>query len=702
MTGAWTFAGQPPTSPGVTLLEGASFCVSDVRGDISPEHAAGLFVRDVRVLSRWFLDLLPDPMESLAVETIDPTTAVFLSRRIPTPGEPATSVLVSRRRHVSQGLHETIEIHNLSAETVRVVPVLQVGADFADVLAIKSGAPASTLPAIAQATDDGLVFTNGPQSPDTATIEVRVRADHGPIVLPGQLLWNLELPARATATLQVEVAVSQAGRTLPRTPIPAPGPPAAVLRPLRRQVVTPSDDVERVVARSFTDVASLRMVDASDPQRAIVAAGAPWFMTLFGRDSLLTAWMLLPFSPELAEGTLAALAERQGTVTDPTTEEQPGRILHEVRAAPQTTAALAGSQTYYGSADSTPLFVMLVGEWSRWGATPEQLAPLLPHVDRALDWINGPGDPDQDGFVEVAPMTESGLINQGWQDSPDAIVNADGSVPRGPVALCEVQAYVYGALVARSELAERFGDGPTADDYRGRALAFKERFNDRFWLPERGHLAVALDADKRPVDACASNMGHALWTGVVAEEHAAAVAERLTDRTMFSGWGIRTLAADMASYNPAGYHTGAVWPHDSTIAAAGLMRYGFAEPAVQVLAGLFDAATAFDDHLPEVWCGFSDQEFPFPVPFPTSCSPQAWAAAAPLLAVRTLLGLDPDVPRGTLTVAPRVPQQLMPLAVSDLLIGGHRVTVVANSEGTVVEGAPPDWQVTRPGPPTAP
>lgn len=272
---------------------------------------------------------------------------------------------MSRRRHVSQGLHETIEIHNLSPTELRVVPVLQVGADFADVLAIKAGANTAAAPVPPVASPDGLTFSHGPSG--DGTLSVHVRADHDPIVLPGQLLWNLDLAPRATAVLEIDVTVALAGVTLPRTSPPLVAPPAAVLRPLRRQVITPSDDVERVITRSFADVASLRMVDASDPQRAVVAAGAPWFMTLFGRDSLLTSWMLLPFSPELAAGTLAALAERQGVRSDPASEEQPGRILHEVRAAPQTTAVLAGSQTYYGSADATALFVMLVGEWSRWG-----------------------------------------------------------------------------------------------------------------------------------------------------------------------------------------------------------------------------------------------------------------------------------------------------------------------------------------------
>ena len=684
---AWSFAGQPPVSGSATttLLAGSSFCVSDSTGAIQPDSATGLFVRDSRIVSRWILDLLPDPLEPLATHILEPNEGVFLARRSPQSEDSATSVLLSQHRFIGQGMCEVIEVRNTGLESVRVVPVLRVGADFADVLDIKGGGAIAATPARAEVGTDRLTYQRQ-LSPDE-TRGALVVADGDPIVLPGQFMWDLELPAGAAASITVTVTAMVNGMALPGVgPELVAGRPWAAARRPRVQLVSAHDDLEATVHQSLTDMAALRIHDPQHPERPVVAAGAPWFMTLFGRDSLISAWMMLPFSHELAHGTLAALAESQGTQFDPVTEEEPGRILHEVRSGLYSQVTLAGASTYYGTADATPLFVMLVGELSRWGAEDSEIADLMPHVDRALEWITGPGDPDQDGFVEYQRHTPQGLANQGWKDSWDGINFADGRIASTPIALCEVQAYCYGAFEARADLAERFDDPAAARRWRDRAEELRVRFDEQFWLPDRGWYAVGLDGHKDPIDAATSNMGHALWTGIARTERVSSVVDQLMSPAMFTGWGIRTLATGMGQYNPVSYHNGTVWPHDSAIVAAGLMRYGFVSEAVQVITGLIDAAHHFDGRLPELFCGFSRDEFPFPVPYPTACTPQAWAAAAPLLLVRTLLGLQPDMPRGLMHVAPAVPDEALPLELRDVIVGRNSVSVTVDAEACRVFG----------------
>ena len=323
--------------------------------------------------------------------------------------------------------------------------------------------------------------------------------------------------------------------------------------------------------------------------------------------------------------------------------------------------SLGGGSVYYGSIDSTPLFVMLLGELHLWGAEPADVAELLPAADRALDWIEQYGDRDGDGYVEYERATDRGLRNQGWKDSFDGVTFADGRIADTPIALAEVQGYAYAAYVARAEIAERAGDTGTAERWLDRAAALRVSFNRDFWLPEHGWFALGLDRDKRPIDSLASNIGHCLWTGIVDEDKAEPVAEHLLSPEMFTGWGVRTLASSMSAYNPMSYHNGSVWPHDNALIAAGLMRYGYVEHAQRIATGLLDAAARFGGRLPELFCGFDRTEFDAPVPYPTSCSPQAWAAASPTAAaahpapVRPGRALRPGLARTRRSGRPRRP-----------------------------------------------
>ena len=446
-------------------------------------------------------------------------------------------------------------------------------------------------------------------------------------------------------------------------------------------------DIRKTLDRSNEDLGSLRIYDAVHPERQVVAAGAPWFMALFGRDSLLTSYMTVSIAPKLGLGTLQTLADHQGKRLDARTEEQPGRILHEVRLG-LGSGRLIGESTYYGSIDSSPLFVVLLGELRRWGCPRHEIAHLLPAADRALDWIRDYGDRDQDGFVEYERSDEQGLINQGWKDSWDGISFADGSLAEPPIALCEVQGYVYSAYLARGLLAKDVGDEEEAERWIARATDLKQRFNEAFWLPDRGYYAIALDRDKRPVDSRASNMGHCLWSGIVDEDKAAAVADHLVSPEMFSGWGVRTLATDMGAYNPASYHNGSVWPHDNALIVAGLMRYGLIDQAKRIAFGILDAAASFGGRLPELFCGFDRNRYPDPVPYPTSCSPQAWASAAPVLIMRSLARLDPCVPNGDLWIAPAFPEEFGTVYIENLPLAGTRVSIDYTATSLRVEGLP--------------
>jgi glycogen debranching enzyme len=364
-----------------------------------------------------------------------------------------------------------------------------------------------------------------------------------------------------------------------------------------------------------------------------------------------------------------------------------------MRFGDASSLSLGGGRIYYGTADATPLFVMLLGELRRWGLAPEVVDQLLPNADRALAWIEEFGDRDGDGYVEYKRVSDRGLANQGWKDSWDGIRFANGEIAKPPIALCEVQGYTYAAYTARAHFAERRGDTELAAKYRLKAADLRANFNRDFWLDDKGWFAVALDGDKRPVDSLTSNVGHCLWTGIVDEDKAARVVPRLMDSEMFTGWGVRTLSSSTHGYNPISYHCGSVWPHDNAIVAAGLMRYGFIEDAQHVILGMLGAASAEGGRLPELFSGLDRDEVPELVGYPTSCSPQAWAAAAPLLFLRTLLRLDPGVPQGKVWLAPALPAEIGRLRVDRIPMAGARVSIEVEGSSVKVEGLPSEIEV---------
>jgi glycogen debranching enzyme len=673
----------------VTLVEGSSFCISSRSGEIDPAHPQGLFFRDTRFVSELRLTLNETAPEPLAATSTDPFSAVFVLRGHPSRGRADSHLVVFRRRYIGRGMREDLEIENFGEEAAYCSIEFVVDADFADLFEVKEGR-VHKQGKLSVHNDGGGRITFSYQR-HTFTRATHIDFAGEPRISGTHVHYEVVVPPRGkwSTCMQVTPVIGDMEIT-PRYQCGEPverSTPSERLEEWKRRLPLVSTDDERFGAlldRSAKDVAGLRIFDPEYPDRAVVAAGAPWFMTLFGRDSLITSWMTMLVDPDLALGTLQTLARFQGTEVDARSEEEPGRILHEMRFGETASLALGGGRIYYGTADATPLFVMLVGELSRWGNRREEVDALLPAADRALEWITDHGDKDGDGYVEYQRTTDRGLQNQGWKDSWDSMRFLDGTLANTPIALCEVQGYVYAALVARSHCATEAGDDALADSLHARADDLKRRFNTDFWVDAAGggYFAIGLDRDKKPIDGIASNMGHCLWTGIVDEEKAPHVARALLSDSMFSGWGIRTLSKSTGGYNPVSYHCGGVWPHDNAICAAGLMRYGFVDEAHRVMRGLVDASPWFGDLLPELFSGMDREALGFPVSYPTSCSPQAWAAASPLLFLRTLLRFEPDIRNSKLHLAPAVPDWIGTLRLDNIpLMGGHLAVEV---EGEVV------------------
>jgi glycogen debranching enzyme len=716
-----------PRGAVVTLVEGGSFCVSGPSGDITDSASSGpggLFVGERRVLSRLVLTVNEQPLEPVDHHVDDPAAVTFVGRAsaaVPDAGMPAAigpSPVVVRRRTLGAGLRDHVEVRNVGPEPSYVEVVVEVAADLAPLAAVRSGrqhvvrrgaesedasaagsgaGEAGVEPSVAGPGEVLLVRGRGPNR-----VGCRVTATDGVAADGGTLRWEAIVPARGTRSFTLVVAPIVEGAELLPGPLLAADPTRSeAARQLARwhqnvpRVASDHQPLLTAVRRGAHDLGSLRVLDPDFPERVVLAAGAPWYLALHGRDALLTSWMSLMVDPELALGTLETLARFQGTDVDERTEEQPGRILHRLRFGAPGFAADAGGAARavsYGSVDATPLFVMLLGELRRWGLAPEVVDRLLPHADRALAWIEQFGDRDGDGYVEYQRATDRGERHQAWKDTPDPVHFPDGTPARGPLALAEVQAYVYAAYRARSHFAAEAGDDAGAARWRSRAAELRAAFNRDFWIDGAGWFALALDGDNQPVGALASNLGHCLWSGIVDEDKAAVVVKHLLSDDLFSGWGVRTLGASMGAYDPLGAHTGAVWPHDNALCVAGLVRYGFVDEAHRLVLAQLDAADVHDGR-PSVLCGFDRDDVTAPIRFPDEFGTRAWSAAAPLLHLRSLLRLDPFVPQGKLWLSPVLPDAIRSLRVERIPLLGGMVTVSVDDGGVEVDDLPSGIQV---------
>jgi len=660
----------------LVVLDGSTFFVSDRRGDVCGTAADGFFFADVRHLSRWELTVDGEPVRVLTARTIDYYSArVYATLATARVGE-NSPVSVRRDRIAAGGVHEDIVVENHSDKPLRVRVELQYASDFADLFEVKDASAISQ--DNAGATTDGssveLWAERGGQRRAT-------RLTFGALgdIDADRAVFDVHLGPRQSWETCVDVYCSIDDiETGPRAGHGGfgqlhPQMPMSLTEWLADspQLEADSDVIAHTYRQSLLDLAALRFRPLPELAWSLPAAGLPWFMALFGRDSLITAYMALPFQPHLAETTLRALAALQATEDDPYRDAEPGKILHELRRGVLAASGQIPHRPYFGSHDSTPLFLILLDEYERWTGDVGLVRELEPAARAALAWIDGPGDLDGDGYLEYRTRSPAGLENQCWKDSWNSILFADGRQAIPPIATCEIQGYAYDARVRAARLAsEVWGDPILADRLEADAGALRDRFNHDFWIEARGHYALALDADKRQVDSLTSNIGHLLWSGIVPPERAELVARQLAGPDLASGWGIRTMSASDAGYNPIEYHNGTVWPHDTAIVAEGLRRYGQRDQASELVVAMFEAAASFDYQLPEVFAGYARSDTTIPVEYPTASCPQAWAAGAPFLGLRTLLGLDAD--HDGLHCTPHVPDRLGKLRLSDVAIRGGR------------------------------
>jgi glycogen debranching enzyme len=661
----------------IAVLEGRTFMLSDSRGDVAPGSVGGLVHEDTRFLSRWELRLDERSLSLLKSAPADYDSAAFFLTNPDTPRLRAHSVAVRRQRLVGGGALEQIAVFNTASESISCELRLLCGADFADLFEIKSGVRDRSGNIAVAAGRRSLRFRY--QVPDflaETTIQVerseiveaateRVVADAPPRMEGTDAVWALELPPRCLLLTLVKVGVQVNNVTFEPVAEGFGGRQQPVERPLSGWLErTPHLEAESalltsVFRQSVVDLAALRIRgDLLGESYVLPAAGLPWFMTLFGRDTLITSLQTLWVGPGLARGALHLLGALQGTRVDDFRDEEPGKILHEVRSGELTRVGEKPHSRYYGTADATPLWLILISEYWRFTGQDEFVLRRWDKVAAALAWIDRYGDHDGDGYIEYQTRSREGLGNQCWKDSWDGVQFADGTIPHLPIATAEIQGYVYDAKLRVAELARRLrADVRLAAQLEREAEELYARFNDDFWSDDRGgYYVVGLDGDKRRIDSLTSNMGHLLWSGIVPEERARLVAGQLMSDAMFSGWGVRTLSTDDRGYNPLGYHIGTIWPHDNAIVALGLARAGFRDEANRIALAQLEAAAFTGYRLPEAFAGFERWVSRFPVPYPTACSPQAWAAAAPFVFVQAMLGLEAR--DGELRLDPRVPEEI--------------------------------------------
>lgn len=443
------------------------------------------------------------------------------------------------------------------------------------------------------------------------------------------------------------------------------------------KIKTSNETLQDTINRGIFDLKSLTSMEKG---LRIIHAGIPWFSVPFGRDSIITSLQTLMLSPEIAKENLLYLASMQGKEVNEFNEEEPGKILHEYRYGELANGREFPHIPYYGSIDATPLYLILLSEYYKWTNDKNLLNELLPSAKKALDWIDKYGDLDLDGFVEyngTKYKEKKGLLHQGWKDSYYGILHKDGSQPVQPIALCEVQGYVYDAKKQWSEIFHSLGDKKTAAILEEDAFDLQKKFNEKFWMKNKDYYAIALDGNKNKVETISSNPGHCLWSGIIPKDKVDKVVRRLLSKDMFSGWGIRTISDKEQIFNPLSYHNGTVWPHDNSIIAVGLKRYGFKEEVIKIFRGLFHASTYFEYHRPpEVLCGYSREDFSAPIQYPVSCSPQAWSSGSLFFIIQAMLGIEPEMPKKTLRIVePILPKWLESLTLKEMKLGRSKITL---------------------------
>jgi glycogen debranching enzyme len=656
----------------VQILEGNTFVVSDRNGDIeaSLTDPTGLFSFDTRFLSTWVLTIDGERLNALSTDDLQ----YYQTRFFLVPGTGTVYVdadlSVIRERSVGAGFRESLQILNHKLEPVTLTVRIQAACDFADLFEVKDALAKKG--AYSFEVDKGALVLS--YSRGTYLRATRISSSVLGAVDKGGFTFEVNIDPHGSWETVLEVGIVLPSVRLGDKPgaVRKVGPAHDMARGLEKWIghaptlECDNDSLKVTYARSLVDLAALRFSPRTMASHSLPAAGLPWFMTVFGRDSILTSLQSLAFTSELAATTLRILGERQGTRIDDFRDEDPGRILHEMRFGEMTAFEERPHSPYYGCADATPLYVVLLDEYERWTGDTKLVRELEFQARAALRWIDEYANLQGNGYIAYQRRNEeTGLENQCWKDSWDSISHKDGTLPGFPRATCELQGYAYDAKVRGARLARKFWhDEAFAVQLEAEAADLKRRFNRDFWVSDGGYFAVALDMDGRQVDTLTSNNGHLLWSGIVDKSKAKRVVDNLMGPRLFSGWGIRTLAEGEKRFNPIGYHVGTIWPFDNSFIAWGLRRYGYKDEAARIAEGILDAATFFDGRLPEAFGGYPRTMTRYPVQYPTACSPQAWSTGTPLLLLRTMLGLEPVDDH--LVVDPAIPAGIGRLELLDI------------------------------------
>lgn len=682
-----------------TLKHGDTFAVFDHNGDAiaAPGSPEGIYHKDTRYLSGFYLTIDGARPILLSSTVRDDNATLICDLTNPDVAGPDgvlrlehDLIHIRRSRFLWQATcYEHLTVRNFDRQRRTVRLALAYVADFPDLFEVRGARRErrGRLHPPEIAADRVVLSYTGLDGRRRTTA---LRFDPVPAALDGSSAqFTFELGPNEACKVFVEIAcdpVDPPAAPLPRDFLRAMRDSRRALRQSvsRATAIATSNELfNELVRRSVSD---LYMLMTDTPEGPYPYAGIPWFSTIFGRDALITALETLWLDPEIARGVISFLAANQATRVDPDSDAEPGKILHEVRHGEMAELGEVPFRWYYGSIDSTPLFVVACGAYYERTGDDATIRRLWPNVEAALDWIANWGDRDGDGFVEYARARQSGLANQGWKDSHDSVFHADGAPATGPIALCEVQAYVYGAYTAAALMAKALGLCERARELGENARALREKFDQAFFDEALGTYVIALDGAKRPCRVRSSNAGHALFTGIAYEERAASVARELMTGRSFSGWGVRTIAAGEARYNPMSYHNGSVWPHDNALVAAGLARYGHRHAAARILEGLFDASVFMDlKRLPELFCGFPRQRSRGPTFYPVACIPQSWAAAAPLSLLQSCLGLRFDPKEGVIGFDhPILPRFLDEIVLTRVQLGGTTLDIQIRGSGSRV------------------
>jgi glycogen debranching enzyme len=675
-------AGLRVPQPIMVLHGGGVALACGQDGRLQADEMNGLFAGDTRVLSTYRLEVGGKAWQLLGHSRAGYATASweFQNQAIRQPGGeiPAGTLLLSLRRRLDGVLHDDLTLRSFGEAPLRLRLTVQLDADFADIFEVKSGSlpPRPNVGRTSSPAGLSLAYARGSFH---RALRVTVRPSAGAPTFAGALIvFDLQLPRGGEWHCCLEAAPDIDGQILRPTADPHGPEPSPVVeeRPL---VVTSEPLLQRPFERGRADLHSLAVPQPG--REPYVAAGVPWFLTLFGRDSLMAGLMAGLDGTWLAQGALAAVGELQAKRRDDWRDAEPGKLPHELRQGELARFRVVPHSPYYGTHDAPALYVLALWQAWRWGGDRSALAAHLATALAALRWCDELGDRDGDGFLEYGTRSPVGYRNQSWKDAGDAIVHEDGRQAEPPLATVEMQGYLYAARLAMAELQQELGAQAEAVRLRAQAEALRQAVERTFWLPEAGYYAVALDADKHTVKGIESNAAHLLWCGLPGRQRATAVAARLLRPDLFSGWGLRTLSADNPAYNPLAYQRGSVWPHDTLLAAAGLWRYGFRAEASVLIKAILEAAMVFEEErLPELFCGLP-RAGRLPVPYLEANVPQAWAAAAPLLAVQLFLGLVPDAPRGHVYLQPWLPEWLPWLEVRGIRVGQGSLDVSLTRAG---------------------